>query len=294
MEPPGNSQLTDRSTRPLLRGSICAGHAASPPHVRALHQPRDLGRGIRVPGGPPGGRARLAGGVRAVLFGEPASSFPLVTTPWEASEPPPIPAGLPSELIERRPDVAQAERDLAARNARIGVAQAAYFPDLTLTAFAGAESGDIDDLFDWSSRIWGLAPTLSVPIFKGGELDAERDRAIAVWEEGVANYRQQVLVAFKEVQDGLTATRRYAEQSAAQDRAVASARRARPVGHALRGRLRQLCRRDRRRAHGTAGRALRGTLARRGFVTAVQLVKALGGGWDPAQLPPLAQSSGNP
>ncbi len=239
--------------------------------------------------------ARRRGQLRtalAVLVGEPASSFPLVTTPWEETEPPAIPAGLPSELLERRPDVAQAERDLAARNARIGVAEAAYFPELTLTAFAGVESGEIDDLFDWSSRIWGIGPTLSLPIFKGGELDAERDRARAAWEEGVANYRQQVLIAFKEVQDALTSTRRYAEQSAAQERAVASARRARDLS-VTRFEAGFVSFLDVIDGERTALAAERSAALLRGarFVTAVQLVKALGGGWDPSQLPPLAQAT---
>ena len=141
-------------------------------------------------------------------------------------EPPSIPAGLPAELLERRPDVAQAERQLAASNARIGVAKGAFFPVINLTASGGYLSGDIQTLFNWDSRVWSIGPSISLPIFAGGRNLAGYRRAQGAFQESVARYRQQVLVAFGDVEDSLAGIRYLAEQSAAQQRAVANARRA--------------------------------------------------------------------
>ena len=225
----------------------------------------------------------------AVLAGTPASSFQLELETWGRMQPPDIPAGLPSTLLERRPDVAQAERELAARNARIGVAEAAFFPALRLTGYAGLQSGDLGDLFEKDSRIWNLGPSLSIPIFQGGRLQADEARARAAYSEGVEIYRQRVLVAFREVQDALTATKLYAEQSAAQDRAVTSAQRASSLSRTRfdAGFVSFLDVVDGDRARLTAERAA-ATLQGRRFVTAVQLVRALGGGWDSAELPEIA------
>lgn len=194
----------------------------------------------------------------AVLVGEPASSFSLPQNgdEWRASSAdksrpnssaerddssralrssvqpsevgstiPAVPAGLPSQLLERRPDVAAAERALASANARIGVAKAAFFPAISLTGGAGWASGDIDRLFNADSRIWSIGPSLYLPIFQGGRNQANLARSRAAYDEAVAVFRQRVLIAFREVQDALTATQLLAEQSAAQERALASARR---------------------------------------------------------------------
>src|SRR4029077_18568302 len=126
----------------------------------------------------------------------------------------------------RRPDVAEAERQLASANARIGVAKAAFFPVLTLTGSGGYVSGDLDSLFKWDSRTWSLGPSLSLPIFAGGRNRANYRRSQAVYGESVANYRQQILVAFGEVEDSLSSIRHLADQSAAEQRAVTNARRA--------------------------------------------------------------------
>lgn len=141
-----------------------------------------------------------------------------------------VPAGLPSSLLERRPDIAAAERAMAAANARIGVARSAFFPNLTLTGAAGVESGQLSNLFQWSSRTFLLGPIagtmLSLPIFDGGSRQAGVDRARAAYEEDVANYRQTVLNAFREVEDNLATLRILAEQMRAQDDAVKFAARA--------------------------------------------------------------------
>src|SRR6478736_6504501 len=160
----------------------------------------------------------------AVLIGEPAANFHLA--PAAVSLPtvlPGVPAGLPSDLLERRPDVAAAERALAAANARIGVAKAAFFPAISLTGSAGYASGDIDQLFKADARIWSIGPSLYLPIFQGGRNRANLERSKAAYEESVAGFRQSVLVAFREVQDALTATRLLADQSAASSRVAVNA-----------------------------------------------------------------------
>src|SRR3989449_7319728 len=135
----------------------------------------------------------------AILVGENPSTFKFVTvsgdcgTRWNPA-PPKIPAGLPADLLERRPDVSEAERQLAAANARIGVAKAAFFPVLSLTGSGGYVSGDIDSLFNWNSRAWSIGPSLSLPIFAGGRNRANYKRSQAAFDEAVARYRQQVLV----------------------------------------------------------------------------------------------------
>lgn len=227
----------------------------------------------------------------AVLVGEPASTFTMIDVADAAGgaktpaavpvvSPPAIPAGLPSELLERRPDIAAAERALAAANARIGVAKAAFFPAISLTGSAGYASGDIDRLFDADSRTWSIGPSLYLPIFQGGRNRANLERSRAAYEESVAVFRQRVLVAFREVQDALTATRWLAEQAAAQDRAVASARRAAQLAQTRydAGYVSYLEVIDAQRTALAAERA--GTqLSAQRLNTGVALVKALGGGW---------------
>jgi multidrug efflux system outer membrane protein len=164
----------------------------------------------------------------AILAGSNPSSFHLAAeTPGNWNPPTPeIPAGLPSDLLERRPDVAQAERQLASANARIGVAKAAFFPVLTLTGSGGYLSADVDTCSTGTAAPGPSAPSLSLPIFAGGRNKANYQRSKAVFEESVANYRQQVLVAFGEVEDSLSGIRHLADQSSAQQRAVTHARRA--------------------------------------------------------------------
>ncbi|MDX5364727.1 MAG: efflux transporter outer membrane subunit [Pseudazoarcus pumilus] len=196
-----------------------------------------------------------------------------------------VPPGLPSELLERRPDIAAAERAMAAANARIGVARAAFFPSLTLTGAAGFESGELGDLFQWSSRTFLLGPVagtlLSLPLFDGGRRRAGVDRAWAVWEEDVALYRQTVLNAFREVEDGLAGLRILSEQTRAQDSAVAAAERA--------VELSRVQYREGAVSYLDVIEADRSALAQqRGRVrldaerarTVVSLIRALGGGWN--------------
>src|SRR5206468_8009046 len=166
----------------------------------------------------------------AILVGANPAAFKLraldeADAKWNP-QPPAVPAGLPGHLLERRPDVAEAERQLAAANARIGVAKAAFFPALALTGSGGYVSAELENLFNWDSRTWSIGPSLSLPIFAGGRNRANYKRSQAAFDESVARYRQQVLVAFGEVESSLSGIRHLVDQAAAQQRAVANARRA--------------------------------------------------------------------
>jgi hydrophobe/amphiphile efflux-1 (HAE1) family protein/NodT family efflux transporter outer membrane factor (OMF) lipoprotein len=223
----------------------------------------------------------------AILVGETPTSFklpPLAGVNWNP-QPPVIPAGLPAELLERRPDVAQAERDLASANARIGMAKAAFFPVVRLTGSGGFVSGDIESLFNWESRIWSIGPTISLPIFAGGRNVANLNRSRAVYEEAVAKYRQRVLVAFGDVENSLAGVQFLAAQSAAQDRAVASATRAAELAteRYRAGIVSFLDVVDANRGTLAAQRS-QAQLAGQKLIASVQLIKALGGGWDESVL----------
>ncbi|MES2307886.1 MAG: efflux transporter outer membrane subunit [Verrucomicrobiota bacterium] len=147
----------------------------------------------------------------AVLCGQTASSFKVSEYPLKGT-PPSIPVGLPSSLLERRPDVAFAERTLAARNAEIGVAYAAFFPSVHLTGQAGMLSAEASDLFSWESRVWSFGPSVSLPLFSNGRNLATLKEARAAYEEAVAHYRQQVLIAFADVEQSLAQVQFYREQ----------------------------------------------------------------------------------
>jgi len=147
----------------------------------------------------------------AVLVGQNPEGFAIDAAPIGAAAPA-VPVGLPSELLERRPDVAAAERTLAAANARIGVAKAAFFPSIALTAFGGVNSNDLGSLLAWSSREWAAGPLVSLPLFNGGANLANLRQARSAYDEAVADYRGQVLVAFQEVEDSLSDLRLLASQ----------------------------------------------------------------------------------
>jgi multidrug efflux system outer membrane protein len=193
---------------------------------------------------------------------------------------------LPADLLQRRPDVAAAERQLASANARIGVAKGAFFPVLTLTGSGGYLSGDVDTLFNWSSHTWSIGPSLSLPIFAGGRNKANYQRSQGAFEEAIANYREQVLVAFEDVENSLSRIQNLSTQAEAQKRAVASARRAAGLAEdRYRSGIvsyieiidadRDTLAAERRDAQLTGQR----------LIASVQLVKALGGGWVAPPLP---------
>jgi len=218
----------------------------------------------------------------AILVGNNPSVFRLPAssaTNWNP-QPPAIPAGLPADLLERRPDVATAERQLASANAKIGVAKAAFFPVLTLTGSGGYLSGDVDTLFNWDSRTWSIGPSVSLPIFAGGRNRANYKRSQAAFAESTAVYRQQVLVAFGDVENSLSGIRHLADQAEAQERAVVNAQRAADLAtdRFRSGIVSYIEVVDASRDALSAKRA-NAQLAGQRLIAAVQLVKALGGGW---------------
>jgi NodT family efflux transporter outer membrane factor (OMF) lipoprotein len=160
----------------------------------------------------------------ALLVGQPASTFSIPVEPLKAS-PPAIPFGVPSELLERRPDIAAAERRVAEANAGIGVAKAAYFPALLLSGTAGFESSSITQWLTWSSGIWSVGPSLAQTLFDAGERKAVTQQARASYDLTVANYRETVLTAFQEVEDNLAALRILSQERQQQDAAVKSSER---------------------------------------------------------------------
>jgi len=220
----------------------------------------------------------------AVLLGQPASNFGAASDPLEASASLPlIPAGLPSSLLERRPDIAGAQRAMEAANARIGVARSTMFPALSIAADGGGVAGAFGDVFKWSSRSWLLGATLAMPLIDGGRNRSNVVRSEAALEEAVGSYRQSVLVAFAEVEDNLAGLRVLAEQGAEIDQAVAAARRSADLAQKLydAGRSGYLELLDAQRNLAAVERTavqLRGDRA----ITTVALIRALGGGWDAA------------
>jgi multidrug efflux system outer membrane protein len=223
----------------------------------------------------------------AILIGQNPSAFrlsALTETNWNP-QPPEIPAGLPGDLLERRPDVAQAERQLASANAKIGVAKAAFFPVVTLTGSGGYLSADISTLLNWESRTWSFGPSVSLPIFSGGRNQANYGRSKAVYQEAVATYRQQVLVAFGDVENSLSGIRHLAEQSKAQERALQNARRATEFAtdRYRAGIVAYIEVVDASRNALTSERA-NAQLAGQRLIATVQLIKAIGGGWTEQQL----------
>jgi len=146
----------------------------------------------------------------AALTGQAAPLFHVAERPFDLA-PPVVAPDLPSALLERRPDVASAERRMAAANANIGVAKAAFFPTIKLNGLAGLQSVSAGTLFDWPSRLWAVGPSLSLPLFDGGRISASLRAAWAGYEETVARYRSTVLTAFREVEDNLAAQRLLAE-----------------------------------------------------------------------------------
>lgn len=220
----------------------------------------------------------------ALLVGESASSFRLDRAElrdqdWQAAAPV-VPAGLPSTLLARRPDVAAAQQALLAAQARAGIAARAWFPDLVLTGSAGLASADLGDLLRSGARAWGVGALLSLPLFDGGRRDAARAGAQAQLEQAAAEHRQQVLVAFKDVEDQLSALALLAEQQRAQGEAVAAAERARMLSATRyrNGLVSQLELLDAQRNElGQRRAALRVQAAQKH--SAVGLIRALGGGW---------------
>lgn len=215
----------------------------------------------------------------AVLVGAPATSFRVERAPLDVALPE-LPPGIPSELLLARPDLRRAERRLAAENARVGVATAAFYPSVSLTGYAGWQATNEAKLFDPEAQIWAIEPQVYIPLFQGGRNRAGLARARARYEEVVEEYQSTVLVALSEVESALATERFLAEQGEAQARAVDAARRAQDISIAQYevGTLDYLGVLDAERTALEAQRSearLRGTR----ILNTVQLLRALGGRW---------------
>jgi NodT family efflux transporter outer membrane factor (OMF) lipoprotein len=221
----------------------------------------------------------------AVLVGEPATGFHVTERPLSGN-PPAIPTGVPSELLERRPDIAASERGVAAANALIGVAKAAYYPNVTLGAGGGVETDQVSQLFNSGSAQWNAGPSASEVLFDAGRRKAQVDYALAQRAQATALYRQQVLSAFRDVEDQLAALRVLEQEAAAQQRAVDAAKRSTALSQLRykRGLATYLEVLTNQTTELNDERAAASLVARR-IVASAQLQMALGGGWSTAQLP---------
>ncbi len=216
----------------------------------------------------------------AVLTGNPASTFSVPVAPLKTPVPA-IPVGVPSDLLERRPDIATAERQMAYENALVGVAKAAFYPQLTISGGGGWQSTDITNLISGPSVFWALGGDLLQPIFQGGRIHANYEASKSAYDESVANYRQSVLTAFQEVEDGLSNLSTLSEAAVSQAAAVQDSERYLQIANNryVGGVTTYL---DVITAQSTllTNERLATQLLGQQMVTSVYLVKALGGGWD--------------
>jgi multidrug efflux system outer membrane protein len=226
----------------------------------------------------------------AILLGRPPSELTLAPHPLEDLRPPVIPAGLPADLLRKRPDVAEAERMLAAASAQIGVATAQFYPDLRLTGATGFESTSLQNLLNWESVFWSIGASALVPIFQGGQLSANLDQAKARYDEMLATYHSRVLGAFRDVEDALTDLHLRADASEAQTKSLESAReyvRLATIQY-QRGLVSYLLVVDAQRTQ-LANELVAVQLLNQRMVSTVLLIKALGAGWDLETPSPIPQ-----
>jgi NodT family efflux transporter outer membrane factor (OMF) lipoprotein len=230
----------------------------------------------------------------ATLIGKPASSFSIAVRPMTTA-PPPIPLGVPSQLLERRPDIAAAERAMSEANAQIGIATAAYYPNLTLSASAGLESSTFLNLFNWASRTWSIGASMPETLFDAGLRRATVQQFIATYNAALAGYRQTVLNAFQQVEDSLAGVRLLSQQVIREREAVRSAETSLKLelGRYETGIDPFLSVVIAQTTLLTNQETLVGTQVSE-MTSAVQLILALGGGWDKSQLPTVEQVTKRP
>ena len=228
----------------------------------------------------------------AVLMGKPPASFNLAPLPL-TMPPPPIPAGLPSELLERRSDIAAAERRMAAANAQIGVAKAAYYPLVNLAAIGGFESGFPSTLISGPSVIWSAGPSAVFTLFDVGRRRAASDEAIAFYDQSVANYRQTVLTGFQQVEDNVAALRILEHEAQVQDKAVIAAQKYLELAWTrYKGGVTSYLEVTTAQSAALSDELTAVNILGRRMVDAVTLVQALGGGWDRSALPARPECCG--
>jgi NodT family efflux transporter outer membrane factor (OMF) lipoprotein len=220
----------------------------------------------------------------AVLIGQPASSFRLASAPLPAIPPVP-PPGLPSDLLERRPDIAEAERRVAAANEQVGIARAAFFPTIALGLVGGFEGGKFPDWLTGPSAIWSIGASAAETVFDAGRRRAVSDQTIAAYDEMIAGYQQAVLLSFQQVEDSLSDLRVLEEEAKTQDAAVAAANRALEQStNRYKGGLDTYLTVITAQSAALSNERTAVSLLTRRLTSTVLLVKALGGGWDVSKL----------
>ena len=224
----------------------------------------------------------------ATLIGKPASTFSLATAPWTAP-PPEVPTGLPSDLLERRPDIAGAERRVSAANAQIGVARAAYFPQINLNATGGFESTSVTNWLSGPSGFAAAGLSALVTVLDVGRRRALNEQATAAYDQSVATYRQAILTAFQEVEDNLAALRILEDEARVQDAAVAAAEHSLELSNnRYRGGVSSYLEVITAQSTALADQRAAVDILRRRMTASVLLIKALGGGWDVSQMPSVS------
>ena len=220
----------------------------------------------------------------AVLVGQPASNFSVPVAPLKTT-PPAVPLGVPSDVLERRPDIATYERDVAYANAKVGLARTAFYPHITLSGAGGAQSTAVSSLFNAPSLFWSLGADALEPVLQGGRNRANLAAARAAYDEAVANYRQNVLTAFQQVEDGISNLSTLSQALSTQGAAVEDARKALEIANNryVGGVTNYL---DVITAQTTllSNQRLETQLLGQQLVSTVYLVKALGGGWDSSEI----------
>jgi NodT family efflux transporter outer membrane factor (OMF) lipoprotein len=221
----------------------------------------------------------------AVLLGKPPSEFSIPVSAIKV-DPPGIPFGVPSELLERRPDIAQNERLIAAANEQIGVALTAYYPTLTLGASVGLEGSSLLNLFTWPSRFWTVGPSISELFLDGGRRRGVTEQAQAAYDAAAANYRQTVLTAFQQVEDNIAALRILDQESKEQAEAIRYADRSLELANnQYQGGITAYLQVIQAQEIALTNEVTGVQLKTRRMVASVDLVQALGGGWDASELP---------
>jgi outer membrane protein, multidrug efflux system len=220
----------------------------------------------------------------AMLTGTPASTFSVPVAPLNTT-PPPVPLGMPSDLLERRPDVATAERTMAQENALVGVAKTSFYPQFTISGTGGFQSISVGSLISAPSTFWSLGGDLLQPIFNGGRNRANYAAAKSAYDESVANYRESVLTAFQQVEDGLSGLNTLSQAATSQSAAVSDARRALDIANdRYVGGLTTFLDVITAQTVLLNNQRLSAQLLGQQMVTSVYLVKALGGGWDASSI----------
>jgi len=221
----------------------------------------------------------------AILIGEPPAQFSLTTAPLNY-QPPSTPIGLPSELLQRRPDIAAAERRVAEANQQIGIARAAYFPTVTLGGTAGFAGSQGSNWFGWPSGFWAVGPALAETLFDSGRRRATSESARASYDAAVATYRQTSLTAFQEVEDDVAALRILENETLQQQQAVASSQESLQLfTNRYRGGVDTYLQVITAQTIELANERNAIDILRRRLDASVLLIKALGGGWDVSNLP---------